>query len=417
MANVFGEFLSNVGKGILDPGGYLKDYKHATRLYTDSKYGMAPKAGWSYFVEIGLNPKIATEHDTMFPFVDKQWYDITKGKLGLTAKTVDLPRFSIDTETLNQYNKKTIIQTKIKYTPISMTFHDDNDNMSTNFWKNYFKYYYADGNWTGDQTGKLSARSMTLPEPYIKTDNHQTLFPAKAYSHGLNNGQSEPFITYITVYLLNRQKYSPITFINPMITEFSQSQLDNTTSKFLENKMTFAYETVYYGELAKISKERPGFNSFYYDNAKSPNSAFGRGAKGLGGLLAGANDVLGILDKDGPLSAADYISLAVGAKNIVTNAKSMTKGDFNNEVYSMALGGFAAAAKGDANTGGTPGAVDQVLNRPAGVNMFDSNTSASTSPTYTGETVNLTETRTINQTNNNNFNYGSHNQTQPRKIS
>ena len=42
----------------------------------------------------------------------------------LVAKTCELPRFSIDTQVINAYNHKTIVQTKMNYEPITMTFYD-----------------------------------------------------------------------------------------------------------------------------------------------------------------------------------------------------------------------------------------------------------------------------------------------------
>jgi hypothetical protein len=147
MSNVFTQFLSGFADGIFGDKGYLKDYKHAARLYQDNYYGMAPKAGWSYFIELGLSPYLWDK--TTFQSIDNTWYNRSKGKLGLLAKSADQPRFSIATETLNQYNKKTVVQNKITYNPVSITFHDDMDNIITDLWKNYYQYYFADSRYTG----------------------------------------------------------------------------------------------------------------------------------------------------------------------------------------------------------------------------------------------------------------------------
>jgi hypothetical protein len=64
--------------------------------------------------------------------------------LSLTVKTIDLPKFQIDTETLNQYNRKRIIQKKINYDPINVTFHDTSNDLNRKLWYYYMSYYYKD---------------------------------------------------------------------------------------------------------------------------------------------------------------------------------------------------------------------------------------------------------------------------------
>lgn len=69
-----------------------------------------------------------------FPFIKFAWQvelqvgtDESKGLEStgpLIAKTCELPRFSIDTQVINAYNHKTIVQTKMNYEPITMTFYD-----------------------------------------------------------------------------------------------------------------------------------------------------------------------------------------------------------------------------------------------------------------------------------------------------
>lgn len=48
----------------------------------------------------------------------------------LVAKTCELPRFSVETQVVNVYNHKTIVQTKMNYEPITMTFYDQTNNVA-----------------------------------------------------------------------------------------------------------------------------------------------------------------------------------------------------------------------------------------------------------------------------------------------
>jgi hypothetical protein len=344
MSNAFTQFLSGFAGGLFGNDGYLRDYKHAARLYQDNYYGMAPKAGWTYFIEIGLNPKL---HDkTIFAALDDTWYKRSRGKLGLLAKSADLPRFSVATETLNQYNKKTVVQSKITYNPISITFHDDMDNIITDLWKNYYQYYYADSRYTGFNS--LSKTMSVIPEAYQELSEYDN----RAYAYGLNNGQTEPFFSYIKIFLLNRRKYSSVTLINPIITEWAHSQLDQTSgNRLLDAKMTVAYEAVYYDTRnSSVTKTEPGFNAIHYDNAPSPLSVLGGGGKGLSGLLNGSADILGVFNKEGSLSVGDWLNVAISTKNLAKNAKSLTAAGIKQEAYSLVTSSLIRGATNPASS-------------------------------------------------------------------
>lgn len=48
----------------------------------------------------------------------------------LVAKSCELPRFSVETQVVNVYNHKTIVQTKMNYEPITMTFYDQTNDVA-----------------------------------------------------------------------------------------------------------------------------------------------------------------------------------------------------------------------------------------------------------------------------------------------
>lgn len=346
MANAFTNFLSNFAGGVFGDVGYLKDYKHAARLYQDNYYENSPKAPWSYFIEISLNPAISNR--SIFKSIDERWLNRSKNKIGLLAKQADQPRISIPAETLNQYNRKTVIHSKLSYSPVGITFHDDMGNIITNFWKNYYQYYFADSRYDGSVTNIRSIKS--LPPAY-----QDTKYQTRGYAYGLNNGQSVPFIQSITIFLLNRKQFNSTTIINPIITEYSPGQLDQTTgNRLLDIKMTFAYEAVYYDlNNRAVSRNEPGFNNQHYDNSPSPISISGKGTKsifGPGGLIAGATDIFGTLSQDS-LSGADILRVAIQGKNLISNAKNLTKSGIKDEVYSITNSIFAKAATGQNATG------------------------------------------------------------------
>ena len=57
-----------------------------------------------------------------------------------------LPGYSFDTQIVNQYNQKRVVQTKLNYGTLSVNFYDTFDNSFHNILKRYIANYYNSGN-------------------------------------------------------------------------------------------------------------------------------------------------------------------------------------------------------------------------------------------------------------------------------
>jgi hypothetical protein len=176
----------------------------------------------------------------------------------MLVKKIDMPKFKITTETINQYNRKTNIQTKLNYDPVSIEFHDDNSEITNGLWKNYYKYYYTDSNY-GDSAGGIKAFNDNKYNPDGK-------------SYGLNNFQDKPFFDSIDIYVLHQGRFTQMRLINPMISSWEHDSVDQSIgNKVLQNKMSVVYENVFYYQGNIVQGSAPGrFASKYYDNEPSP---------------------------------------------------------------------------------------------------------------------------------------------------
>jgi len=244
--NAFNNFLT--GKGY---GPIMKDYQHASGLYVDSTYARAPKMGFLYFVELDINRSgISPEYDW---WANNDWLDV-----GLLAKKADLPKFTIANETLNQYNRKTQVATKITYNNVSIEFHDDNSDITHNMWVNYYKNYVNDSN--------LNARAFS-----------DTKYSESDYRYGLyDNGKLTPFFNQIRLYVLHQHQFTRYTLVNPKIINWDHDAIDQEGTKILKNKMTLAYESVIYdGGIIQPTQNPPGFATQYYDTEPSPYNVAG----------------------------------------------------------------------------------------------------------------------------------------------
>jgi hypothetical protein len=263
MSNALTNFLTSSKSGYTSGYPVLKDYQHASRLYVDSTYKLAPKFGFLYFVQININPDAV---------IDQQWLE-QKGsrEVGLLAKKVDLPKFTIATETLNQYNRKTVVQTKLNYSPVTIELHDDNTNITHNLWLNYYKHYYADS--LQADIGAGTARERTSPDAY-----RDTKYGVVDYTYGrYDRGTIGDFIKSIDIFVLYQQKFTQYTLINPKINEWAHDGVNQAEgNKVMQNKMQISYENVVYKTgIIEPGKAPETWLPVYYDNTPSPYQVAG----------------------------------------------------------------------------------------------------------------------------------------------
>lgn len=385
--------------------GAMRDFQHASRLYVDNIYALAPKTSWIYYVVFSIEPSAITE--TMWKNQRRDY------EAGMLVKACDLPKFQIQTETLNQYNRKTNVQSKITYQPISFTFHDDHSNVTNSLWVNYFRYYYKD-TWYGQKTGMTS--ELTNKPAGFKNNKYE---PVESYpgspdgragtpgNYGLNNNQSKPFFNAITIYQLNQKRFTSYVIVNPLITSWEHDRLDQTSgSKFAENKMTIAYETVFYGE-GKVKRDSPsGFATFHYDVTPSPLSAAGGGTNtlfGPGGIIDGIDDIFGA--QDGLLARGlsgnplNLLGAGIAGANVLKNARNITRESLKAEgksILNSALQGALSGA-GGGFTGMLNGGLGSLSNSlgfgpKTGTLLVASNFVANRSTASPGDVVNSTPT-------------------------
>jgi hypothetical protein len=348
--SAFTNFLSGVTGGVFGTSAQLRDKQHANRMYIGNSYARAPKVGFLYFVQFNLNRAA---------LVDPTWTTSQKfiDIVGLLVKRMDLPRFNIATETVNQYNRKTVVQTRLNYGNISIEFHDDNSDITTNLWKNYYKFYYMDGQYGG-----------TKEHPIEFTD---TKYGVNDYRYGLRttNDTIDSFFKSIDVYVLHQQNFTQMTLVNPKIVAWEHDNVNQEEgARVMFSKMTLAYEDVVYkqGKIKKNDKSG-AFTAKYYDNTPSPISVGGLGTNtllGAGGVIAGANTVLN------SFSEGNILGGLIQARTVARNLSSISKSSLTTEGYSI-LGGVLGTIS---QTGNQPGGLSQAINQ--GINQTGYGTSA-----------------------------------------
>lgn len=226
----------------------LRDAQHASRLFRDDNFRLAPKHKFLFHVAFSIN-------EAALKTIDLK--EKHKNEINMLVKTVDLPKFTISTEMANQYNRKKVIQYQHKPDNINIKFHDDNMGLINQLWQNYYGYYYADSN--SAKTAGAYNRTATRSSDFITTP------------YGLDNRSTIPFFNYITIYQMARHEYVSYTLKNPLITSWGHgtgSYADVQSPN--EKSMTIAYEAVSYGSGAVEPGTPEGFALEHYDLTPSP---------------------------------------------------------------------------------------------------------------------------------------------------
>lgn len=289
---------------LTSPKGLMGDYAHAARLFVDDDLRLAPKLRFQFHVTFNINPQALKSAN---------FQQQHKNEINMLVKSAELPKFVVQTETLNQYNRKKVVPIKIDYQPVTIIFHEDNFNVVRQLWENYYSYYFAD-NEASKVYGNYNRTAMLGPS-FIKT------------TYGLDNNVSVPFFNNITIYLFARRYFSSATLINPQITSWNHDTMNYSDTTPSQNTMALAYEAVNYN-YGQVSKGNPpGFAVEHYDQTPSPLSVAGGGTStlfGSGGVLAGAEQIFGAVASGKAFeSPLDFLSTAIKTVNTYQNTKEL----------------------------------------------------------------------------------------------
>lgn len=290
-------------RGFAGPRG-LKDYAHAAKTFLTNGYELVPNYKFMFHVKFNLNT-------TQIPALNSVFNPTEIAQMGLMVKNVQLPQYTVDTEVMNQYNRKRIIQKRINYQPVQIEFHDDGGDLIRNLWYNWFSYYYKDPVYQYGNAPNQPGRFVTNSQPgfgygYRDTYDKQRSgnandwgYMGESYYDGGAGGefaQMKPyFFSDITIYGLTPNSHQWISYVlmNPMIRDWRHDQYNYAEGGgTMTNFCTIEYETVKYysGGLGGVRPDTnvKGFGDpAYYDTVPSSLSRPGSSATilGKGGLL------------------------------------------------------------------------------------------------------------------------------------
>jgi hypothetical protein len=285
----------------------VKDFAHAAKIFRSHNFDLAPKTKFLYHVNFNFNPPAIAA------------LGIEKKLLSVLVKTAELPKYNIQADTLNQYNRKKITQVKVDYQPIQIKFHDDNSNVVQDLWEYYFAYHYADSTTAKFDPIRYAAYSRNAMDDVGGK-------PAGLYRYGYDTGNLFRFFNSIEIFQMSRQKWSRYVLVNPVILAWSHDSLDYSSSQPAEQTMTVGYEAVGFSNGSGLPD---GYPTEKVDQVKS---SIGLNPDGTFSTNPEANQVSTKLTTSQPIPTETALKQTNSYQNVN-----------NNIAASMAVKGLTAA--------------------------------------------------------------------------
>lgn len=163
---------------------------------------------------------------------------------------VTMPSYSTRTQTLNQYNKKRVVQTGVDYQPVQLTAYDDASGQFEEFLKNYSRFYFG----------------QTLTVDDASTFDYDLLNDSFASSTGYSQAglkirDTKNFIKHMRIIRTSSEEdVNVITIYNPFIQNITPDALSYSESTPVSYSLSFMYEGF---DIRSGPQSQDFFNEFY----------------------------------------------------------------------------------------------------------------------------------------------------------
>lgn len=283
---------------------FFRSSRLATKTFNQSAqalYRNNPRLPFEYYISINLN-NLTTSRDFISRFFNNDdWQQMLP-----LVKSVDMPSMKIETDVMNQYNRKRLSQSKLSFDPIKMVFHDVADGKTLKFWEMYYRYYFGEGNEPGLNSPKQA--EVAAGTYSIEEFNFGAAFPNSNFTNGINSSRNtlgttpadedsptntlgdkstlqniisdsldnhnfgynlpvvmniKNLIQSIEIYQVHGGRYNKVVLVNPRVSAFTHDTLNYAIGdKTLEVTFTIEYEYAYYSiENMSLGGDETGNNS------------------------------------------------------------------------------------------------------------------------------------------------------------
>jgi len=225
-------------------------------------WGATPLLAFQYYVRFYFDEDVLDEMfsndikaNTLFASLDAT--DVPH--LGPMLKNFTMPSMSIDTDVYNEYNRKRISQSKINFEPVTLTFHDVVNGVTSGIWQAYYMHYFNDGS-PIDKTGAVKGDVVKTQE--INPSGESV--SEKSFGYNLPNLKNKRnLISRIEIFQIHAAKAQKTTLYNPRISKFDADTMTYEESRPVEVSYTMEYEYATFEFTLNMEDLGPDVNNFF----------------------------------------------------------------------------------------------------------------------------------------------------------
>lgn len=217
----------------------LRDSRTASNIFrlNSQSWDGTPKPGFLYYIRFVRSSSGGSG-------TGSSGNDWSKG-IGVLAKEIDRPKVTFDTDTLNQYNRKRVIQKRSEFDPLSFTFWDTVDNKVVNMFQDYYNFYYGD-----PRNESATAWSWDIMSAQMNQGASGWGFQPP------RDTERTYFFSHIEFYFIYAGQYSRFDIVNPKIRSFDPSSMSYEDSAGATITMSFEFEGIlYHGDKMSLAGE------------------------------------------------------------------------------------------------------------------------------------------------------------------
>ena len=229
------DFFKNIWSALGDREFYWRDFRNAYH-YNPSQD--PPRQQFGGYVSFVLDRDLFGQ-----PFFDEVNNDELRVRMSSLVRTADMPQVEFQTQTLNEYNKKKIVNTGVQYQPVTIRVVDTASNAWLQIIMKYFAYHYMNPRNKANQ-GDRDVNNVNIGEGGLDFIGSQfgAGGPFDSNKYGYNPNLNPNFFERIDYVLYHAQKGVQYSLINPTMVGFTHTPIDYASNELMEFTMTFQYE-------------------------------------------------------------------------------------------------------------------------------------------------------------------------------
>ncbi|MBR18711.1 MAG: hypothetical protein CMA64_00945 [Euryarchaeota archaeon] len=244
----------------------LHPANRAAHLYK-SGTSDSPRRADQFFIVFNLYP---TQNDD---FLQSKYSYIKdfRDRLHFLCHTVEGPKFQIQQDVMNQYNRKRIINRKIDFDPVSIRMYDTIDGLGMRFMKLLYEFEFQGARLYKESSGsEFGSSSAGNTNSEVSNYQESVLTNSGNFKNTHNFGmRAQPgnyhrLLKSIDFYQVAGRLYSKARMIHPRLSRMDMDQFDYSSSAIANISMGFQYENLVFEEVAvKIEDSQEKLDSVF----------------------------------------------------------------------------------------------------------------------------------------------------------